>query len=337
MTARSNQRLAGRASVVLPLLALLAIGAAPLGAQRPDAACSSVTSAALAACETAVDIFRLLAPEVGTAVTAGNATLGEAGTLGGLGHLTIEIRGNVVRGTVPVLSGTSFSGGSGAPVSIPTQTAPIPSAFVDGGIGLFRGLHAGLVHVLGIDALGSAFYAPTYTGNGILIRPGRALAFGYGGRVGVLDETRVSPAISVTFMQRNLPPTLIVGVDGNNDSLTVRHLSVNTAAWRAVIGKHLGLLGLAAGVGQDHETSDATLAVSGSILGVPLNLGTAAPHTSITRANYFADLSLDPPVVHFIVEVGGVSARPLGTYNSFSGARAGDALLYGSVGVRFKI
>jgi len=337
MTVRWNRRLAGLTTGAFALLVLLAVATAPLAAQRPDAACSSVSSAALAACETAVDIFRLLAPQVGTAVTAGNATLGEAGTLGGLGHLTIEIRGNVVRGTVPVLSGTAFNGGSGAPVSIPTQTAPIPSAFLDGGLGLYRGLHVGLLHVLSVDALGSAFYAPNYTGNGIAIRPGRALAFGYGGRVGLFDETRASPAISVTFMERNLPPTLIVGVDGEGDSLRVSHLSVNTAAWRAVAGKHLGILGLAVGIGQDHETTDATLAVSGSILGVPLAEGTAAPHTSITRANYFGDLSLDPPIVHIIIEVGGVSSRALATYNSFSGAHAGDALLYGSAGVRFKI
>jgi hypothetical protein len=289
------------------------------------------------ACQKGVDVFQLMAPQLATAVTAGNATLGEAGSLGGLGHATIEVRGNVVRGTVPLINNIAVSPTGAQSTNFKTTQVAIPAAFVDGGLGLFRGVHVGLTHVGGLDALGSAFYAPNYTGHGVTVRPDRGVELGYGGRFSLIEETAILPAVSATFMERDLPTTQVTGVDNANDSIKVRNLSVKTSAWRAVIGKHVLFVGLAAGIGQDHERSSADISASGGILGDLLQGSASSPTQSLTRTNYFGDLSFDPPLVHVIFEVGGVTAHEIATYNTFDGAHAGDALLYGSVGVRLKI
>jgi hypothetical protein len=325
-----------RAYVVIGVVSVVLAGT-KAQAQQIDAGCAKSFGAVQDACQKTVDLFQLMAPQLATAVTAGNATLGEAGTLGGLGHFTIEARGNVVRGAVPFVNNATLATVGAEQTNFKTSSVAIPAAFVDGGVGLFKGFGVGLTHIGGLDVLGSAFYAPNYTGHGITVRPDRGIELGYGGRLGIVDETAVSPAISVTFMERDLPTTQITGVDNDGDSLRVSNLSVKTSAWRAVIGKHFLIVGLSAGVGQDHEKSSTDIEASGGILGLITASALATPSQSLTRTNYFGDLSFDPPLVHLIFEVGGVSAREIATYNTYSGVHAGDALLYGSVGVRLKI
>jgi hypothetical protein len=328
----------GRHAYVLVAVASLVLVGSQAQAQQIDPGCAKSFGALQDACQKTVDLFQLMAPQLATAVTAGNATLGEAGTLGGLGHFTIEVRGNVVRGAVPFVNNATLATVGAEQTNFKTSTVAIPAAFIDGGVGLFKGFGVGLTHIGGLDILGSAFYAPNYTGHGIAVRPDRGIELGYGGRLGIVEESAVSPAISVTFMERDLPTTQITGVDNDGDSLRVSNLSVKTSAWRAVIGKHFLIVGLAAGVGQDHERSSTDIEASGGILGGLITESSlASPSQSLTRTNYFGDLSFDPPLVHLILEVGGVSAHEIATYNTYSGVHAGDALLYGSVGVRLKI
>ena len=55
---------------------------ATAGGQTPTAS-QQVTNAAHDACVQAVDVFQFVAPQLGLALTGGNATLGQGGTLGG--------------------------------------------------------------------------------------------------------------------------------------------------------------------------------------------------------------------------------------------------------------
>src|SRR5918999_3451529 len=59
------------------------------------------TRAAQDACQKAIDLFKYLAPQLGTAITGGNATLGQGGALGGLGHFSVGLRVNGVMGSLP--------------------------------------------------------------------------------------------------------------------------------------------------------------------------------------------------------------------------------------------
>src|SRR5262245_12124070 len=52
-------------------------------------------------CQKAVDLFQYMSPQLGGAITGGNATLGQGGPVGGLGHFVIGVRANVVAGSLP--------------------------------------------------------------------------------------------------------------------------------------------------------------------------------------------------------------------------------------------
>src|ERR1700693_783727 len=59
------------------------------------------TRASQDACQKAIDLFQYMAPQLGAAITGGNATLGMAGSLGGLGHFSAGFRINAVQGSLP--------------------------------------------------------------------------------------------------------------------------------------------------------------------------------------------------------------------------------------------
>src|SRR5687768_18526669 len=65
------------------------------------------TTAAQDACQKAIDLFQYMAPQLGVAITGGNATLGQGGTLGGLGHFSIGLRINAVQGRLPQVNNAS--------------------------------------------------------------------------------------------------------------------------------------------------------------------------------------------------------------------------------------
>src|SRR5258705_9781192 len=56
------------------------------------------------ACQMAVDVFRMLSPQLGLALAGGNATLGSGSTLGGPGHFSVGLRANVFDGDLPDVS-----------------------------------------------------------------------------------------------------------------------------------------------------------------------------------------------------------------------------------------
>src|SRR5712671_8192382 len=96
---------------VLVSLVALALTAAAAGAQVDTQRCPQGTSNGLGvpdqtrasqdACQKAIDLFQYLAPQLATSVAGGNATLGQAGSLGGLGHFSAGFRVNALQGSLP--------------------------------------------------------------------------------------------------------------------------------------------------------------------------------------------------------------------------------------------
>jgi hypothetical protein len=322
------------------VVAGLAIGL--LGAPRLAAAQGTLNSGCQAslllfqdACQKTVDIFSYLAPQLSTAVAAGNANIGQASTLGGLGHFLIGIRANAVDGDIPKADNVTVSTTGPVSDSFPVTRVPVPMVTADASIGLFKGLPLGVTHVLGVDALLSALYIPTYNGNNVAVDPKHSLRIGYGARVGLLAESGFVPGVSFTYLQRGLPQTTVTAVT-SGDTLRVADLDVTTKSWRFVAGKHLLFLGLAAGYGKD--TYDASTSVEATVSGVPSgSTPLAAPKLTMTRTNYFGDVSLDFPVFGIGGEVGRVSSGTISTYNSFETKAAGASRLYASFGLHVKI
>ena len=305
-----------------------------VGAAIPDQ-----TRASQDACQKAIDLFQYMAPQLGTSITGGNATLGQGSSLGGLGHFSAGIRVNALQGSLPQIQNITPSVTGAVSTQIDTKDQFIPMPTADLAIGIFKGLPLALTNVGGVDLLLSASYLPEFNSSGVSVKvPNGSLKIGYGARVGILQESLLVPGISVSYLRRDLP-TVDIAANTGNDSLLVNNLSLKTNAWRVVASKSLLLFGFAAGFGQDKYESSADVRAHVAARTVPptaaANAGPVSLSQNLTRTNVFADLSINLLILKLTGEIGQVSGGTINTYNTFSGKQAADSRIYGSVGARF--
>jgi hypothetical protein len=293
------------------------------------------------ACQKAVDLFQYLAPQLGTIIAGGNATLGRGSSLGGLPHFSITVRGNIMNGSIPQIDQLTPSVTGAHSDEYPTKSQIIGLPQADLAVGLFKGIPLGLTTVGGLDLIVSAAYLPSVTSGSVKVDvPNGSLKLGFGGRLGLLSESLLTPGVAVTYLRRDLPTVNIGGTTNNGDSLAVDGLEVHTNAWRVVANKSLLLFGLAVGAGQDKYSSKGNIRAyvaprTGLVTGV--SAGPVALKQDLTRTNIFADLSLNLPLLKIVGEIGHVSGGTINTYNTFEDGAADDARTYGSVGLRFGI
>ena len=315
---------------LLVITGALVVSAASAQAQggASDPQCNSGIAAQRNACNTAVDLFKYMAPQLGSVVAGGNTTLGQGGALGGPGHFAITLRGNVLAGSLPQVDKYDPTSTTR---TLDTKNQALPLPTVDAAIGIFSGLSFGVTRVGGLDLLLNGSFLPEYSGNGVTVRlPNGKLNIGYGARVGLLQEGLLTPGIGVSYMKRDLPTIGLTAVNGPT-RFDVKNLSVKTSSWRVTASKSLIAFGLAAGVGQD--TYDSHASVNATTTLVPISASFNG-NQSITRTNYFGDLSLNIVVVKFVAEVGMVQGGKITTYNTFNGKAADASRLYGSAGIR---
>jgi hypothetical protein len=323
------------------LFAAASLTGVSLEAQDPR--CPATTNAeriSQDACQKAIDLFQYMAPQLGTSIAGGNATLGQAGSLGGLGHFSAGLRINAVQGSLPQIQNVtpSVTGAKNTPpIDTKTQLFPMPTAEL--AIGVFKGLPLAITNVGGVDLLVSASYLPEFNSGGVSLKiPNGSLKLGYGARVGILQESLLVPGVSVSYLRRDLP-TVNIAASSGNDSIYVNNLSLKTTAWRVVASKGLLLFGFAAGIGQDKYESSTDIAAHIAARTVPpspaANAGATGLSQNLTRTNVFADLSMNLLLFKLTGEIGQVSGGTINTYNTFSGKQAADSRIYGSVGARF--
>src|SRR2546428_11572152 len=330
-------------ALLLVLVAAATMSSASLRAQSPDPQCPSGTETQRVsqdACQKAIDLFRYLAPQLGTSIAGGNPTLGQGGNLGGLGHFSVGLRVNAVQGSLPQVQNiqVSTSGAQNTP-AIDTKSQYLPMPAADLAIGIFKGIPLALTNVGGIDVLVSASYIPEFNNSGVSVKvPNGSLKLGYGARVGILQESLLVPGISVSYLVRDLP-TLNIAANSGGDSLYVNNLSLKTKAWRVVASKSLILFGLAAGVGQDKYESSTDVSAHVAARTIPptsaANAGPVSLTQNLTRTNVFADVSLNLLLFKLTGEIGQVTGGTLNNYNQLSGKQAADSRFYGSIGARF--
>jgi hypothetical protein len=282
------------------------------------------------ACNTAIDLFQYMAPQLGASIAGGNTTLGQGGSLGGPGHFAVTVRGNALMGSLPQVDKYDPSSGSRT-LTTKNQVLGLPT--VDAAIGVFGGLPIGITKVGGLDLLVNGSYIPAYSGSGVSVKvPNGSLKIGYGARIGLLQEGLLTPGIGFSYMKRDLPTVNLSAKTGTlGGQFDVTGLAVKTTSWRVTASKSLLLFGLALGGGQDSYDSKAAIRASTTLAPVASSASTSQ---SITRTNYFADLSLNMMLAKFVAEVGTVQGGKITTYNTFNGKAADASRLYGSVGLR---
>ena len=268
-----------KAMVVGAGLTLFLVASA--GAQTATSSCPGGASAldparqTQDACQMALDVFDLMAPQLGLALTGGNATLGQGGNLGGPGHFSIGLRGNVFSGDIPRVNDFPTSSPTGRLQRTGTDALPAKKQIIglptaDAALGIFRGVPLGLTNVGGIDLLLSATYVPNIcdADDEIRVEPELNWRFGWGARIGLLQESLVVPGVSFTYLKRDFPTTTITG-SGSGVGIDVMDAKIKTSAFRVVASKSLVLLGLAAGVGQDRYRQSALVSGTANTLVSP--------------------------------------------------------------------
>lgn len=293
-------------------------------------------------CQMAVDVFQFVAPEVGLALTGGNATLGQGGALGGLGHFSVGIRVNVFQGDLPDVTNFPTPSTSGAQTrtgasALPSKHQIMGLPAVDASVGLFKGIPLGITNVGGVDLLLSATYVPTVgdEGDDFQIKPKSNLQVGYGARVGLIQESLITPGVGVTYLKRDVPTTTITGTSSDL-SVRAEDVDVKTSAWRVVANKSLLVAGIAVGIGQDRYKESASIQGTAQTVFGSQTSDKVTLSQDLTRTNMFLDLSLNLPLLKVVGEIGQVSGGKLErqAMNEFTGGSPTQSRLYGSVGVR---
>lgn len=324
-------------SIAVTLLTIVAASAAQAQGGGGTAH-TSCRGPAADACQQAVDFFQYMAPQLGTAMTGGNATLAQGGSLGGprfglMPRFALGVRVNAVQGNAADFSPalvitTNPNQPPPAARRLLSEPAVVPMPAVDLAVGVFKGIPLALSNVGGVDLLLSALYVPNYKGDEFSITPDNNLSIGYGIRIGLLQESLLVPGVGFSYLTRKTPKTTLA-VSQTGSSATVRDLELKSNAWRLTVSKSLLLFGLAAGVGQD--TYDASTSVTAAVSGQSVPSFDVAQN--VTRTNYFADVSMNLFLLKLVGSVGMVSGGEILTYNSYANP-ADKSRLYGSVGVR---
>jgi hypothetical protein len=321
-------------SRVVMIAALMAAASGVAGAQ-----CASAPAAAKQACYASQDLVNYMTPQLSTAIAGGSSTLGQSGVLGGLGRFALSLRGTAaMNGAFPNIGDSPFRT-DGQKQSYTTKSQIVPGAGVDAAVGLWKGVNLGATNVGGIDLLVSALYVPDVEGSGgdfsIKATDGN-LKLGYGVRVGVLDESIVTPGVYVSYLQRDLPTVKLSGSSGNSSgagtasgTFALNNFSVKTTAIRLVAAKNFLIFGLQAGIGQD--TYKSTADISASVSGAN---ATGNASMSMTRTNMFVGAMMNLFVFKLVAEYGQVSGGSLAApFNTFD-KQASDSRTYLSGGLR---
>ena len=291
------------------------------------------------ACQKALDLLNYMTPQLGTLIAGGNATIGQGGTLGGLGHFALSVRANAMRASLPDIDGAGVNYGAAQRSDYVTEAQWAALPVVDAAFGLFKGIALPLTNVLGVDLLVNVSYLPELEHDPLsLTTPDGSFKFGYGARVGILQESLVLPGVSLTYMKRDLPRTTLIaswegGVLANADTARLQNFDIGTTSWRIVASKSLLAFNLALGVGQDRYEASADAFYSVNEPLARFEGGPVRYAFDVTRTNVFLDVVTNLGLMKLVATVGGVSGGDIPTYNNFD--READASrIYGSLGVR---
>jgi hypothetical protein len=327
------------------VFALISLAAVPAAAQTVDAQCAALPVQLRDACQKGTDIFNLVAPQLNGAIAGGNAVLGTANTLGGFGKISIGVRATAVDGRVPNLSGITLAQTGAVQTTFATERAPVPAPAVDVALGVFKGLPVGVNRLFSLDAIANVAYVPTRTVEDFSVSTtDGSLKLGYGGRVGITRDGFGIPAISVSYLRRELPTTnlsftttgVTVGGIARVDSVGLTGLSLRTESIRVALSKKLGFLEIGGGAGQDDYTTAAGIRAAVSTLPAGLVVAQEVRFAQTQRRRlYFGSFAINFPVLKLAVEGGQIQGGdPIATYNRFTDLASDASRLFASAGVR---
>jgi hypothetical protein len=268
-------------------------------------------------CQRAVDVFAYATEQYSVLLVGGNPEVGRADALGKFLSFRVSLQGNIQTFYVPAFKelGSGLPTGPAQQGTISLQTTDYGTLSAGGVVGIFGGFDLGVIKIGALDAILNLNVVPALSAGGYKVTGGQKFYFGWGGRLGVIQEGKLMPAVGIGYLKRDLPQTNIIASDVLDNTIAVTDMKINSEAWTVTVGKHLGIFGLVLGTGQTKFNSTGQLAWS--VNGInPTTIPTISG--SSTQTEYFGDVDFAlGSSVNLALEYGQVSKSDLKTYNSF--------------------
>ena len=296
------------------------------------------TDLILDGCHKAEDLIAFVGDDIAASATTGNAILGQGGALHSPRSVALSLRTNMMHRATPQLGDATINGQptSGA-FSAGEGTATSWTA--DIAMGALQGKRIGETRIGGLDVLGSVMLVPQFTTSGLTV-DGGGLGLGGGLRLGIMEETRTLPGVSLSATMRFLPKFELRSnqpvrlADGTAAQLSIEGLDVDTRGVRLAASKQFWRLSLTGGVGKDwYDVHGKYRVVSTD---GPDDSGSEDAWHEGTRNSAFASASL---ALGKSISVGAEAGRlfangPATTFNTFSAEPSERARTFATVGVR---
>jgi hypothetical protein len=290
------------------------------------------------ACMKAADVARYLARESGELGAVSGGPFDHAGPGVKSGRLGLAVRAATARTATPRLDGHTIRPWEFDTTSVPVEERRAKTVSVDGTVRAWPGWRVGRTRAGSVD-LGGGVMA--IARNGVALDTEERLGFDVGARIGLLQETSVVPAVSLSVSRIYLPALSSSGFrltaqDGTGILASVTDIDPEVTVTRFSVAKHLGRFGLAAGTSRAKYNSSASVDVRSSDGAVNETLSVTSRGS---RRSLFLDGSLalgDRVTVE--AELGRLSGGDgPEVVTRFSGRPIGDARQYVTVGLRFAV
>ncbi len=306
-------------SSLVALTLMAAVAAAQGGSVNPACSDAAFVGPGLEGgnpCQKAYDMFGYSTQQYANVIAAGNPEIGRADGVGGFPKFRVALELNYSTLVTPALRESgSIATGPAVSTTIPTLSADYIAVQVNGALGLFNGFDLGAVRIGALDAIANINFVPSTTGGGFTVSADHKAYIGYGGRLGVLQEGKVIPAVGVSYIIRDLPKMTLIADDVLNNTVAVSQMKMNTSAWSVTVGKHFKAVSLVLGGGQ--TKFDASGLLMWSVNGINPTVSPSISATSM-QTDFFGDFGVDlGSNVHVMVEYGASSGGQINTFNTF--------------------
>lgn len=287
------------------------------------------------ACMKGEDIAKYLVRESGELGVVSGGPFDHAGPAVKSGRLELSVRAATARSRTPRLDGGTIRPWEFDATPVPVDERMAETVSVDAIVRAFPGWRVGQTRAGSVDFGGGLM---TIARNGVALDSEERLGFDVGVRLGLVQETSVIPAVSLSMSRIYLPALAssafrLTTPDGTAILGKVTGIDPNVTVTRFSVAKHLGRFGLAAGTSGARYRSSARVDVRSAD-------GAVDDTLSITSRGSRRSLFLDGSLalgdrVTIEAEVGRLyGGGTPGMVTRFSGRPIGDARQYVTVGLR---
>ena len=291
------------------------------------------------ACRKARDMAHAMGVQIADEYTDGNPILGDVAPMGGTGKGALSVRlTGMEREAIRVGGQTVRTDGSEAASRFSSDAAVAPVISIDAVIGAWGGTPVGQTRIGGVDILGSVIIAPNVNRGDVRVG-GAPLVFGNGVRIGITEETRLIPAMSLSGMIR-LGPDFSVSLpdlptdSGQSVRIDLQRGHLASLEYRFAASKKVGKFGVSGGIGQNFYYISTDYVVDAGALGS----GFESTSFNVTRTAAFVGATYTRDKLTFGAELGRVMGGDLpAMLNSFGDGRVTAARNHLSLGVRVPI